>query len=113
MQIYKKFFSFEVRKISSCGLYICMAKKDEIELLFRNNYKGMLTLAVRLLHNEEAARDIVHDVFAAILAGKAEYATPAYLLTGVRLACLKYIRSLSTRERLNKLYAVDLHEMKQ
>ncbi|MDE6792843.1 MAG: sigma-70 family RNA polymerase sigma factor [Muribaculaceae bacterium] len=88
-----------------------MAKKDEIELLFRNNYKGMLSLAVRLLHNEEAARDIVHDIFASILAGKAEYATPSYLLTGVRLACLKHIRSLSTRERLNRLYAVDLQEI--
>ena len=71
----------------------------------------MLALAVRLLHNEEAARDIVHDIFASILSEQLKNVTPGYLLTGVRLACLKYIRSLSIKERLNRLYAVELHEI--
>ncbi|MDE7108910.1 MAG: hypothetical protein K2O49_02930, partial [Muribaculaceae bacterium] len=85
-----------------------MANKDDIELLFRTNYKKMLALAIHLLHNEEAARDIVHDIFASILSKQIENVTSAYLLTGVRLACLKYIRSLSIKERINRLYAVDL-----
>ncbi|MDE6755126.1 MAG: sigma-70 family RNA polymerase sigma factor [Muribaculaceae bacterium] len=88
-----------------------MANKGDIELLFRKNYKSMLALAVRLLHNEEAARDIVHDIFASILSEQLKNVTPAYLLTGVRLACLKYIRSLSIKERINRLYAVELHEI--
>ncbi len=71
----------------------------------------MLALAIHLLHNEEAARDIVHDIFASILSKQIENVTSAYLLTGVRLACLKYIRSLSIKERINRLYAVDLHEI--
>ncbi|MGN0228804.1 MAG: hypothetical protein ACI4BH_03245, partial [Muribaculaceae bacterium] len=37
--------------------------------------------------------------------------TPAYLLTGVRFACLKHLRSLSLRERFNNIYALDFDEI--
>lgn len=83
---------------------------DDIEQLFRANYKAMLVLANRLLHDGDVARDIVHDVFASLLDGNVESATSAYLLRGVRLACLKHIRNLSVRERINRLYAVDCNE---
>ena len=78
-----------------------MMTTDDIEQLFRSNYKEMLILAKRLLHDEESARDIVHDVFASLLSGNVKTATTAYLLNGVRFACLKHIRHLSVRERLN------------
>ena len=42
---------------------------EEIEPLFRAHYAGMLVLAHRLLHDDHAARDVVHDVFASLLAG--------------------------------------------
>lgn len=71
----------------------------------------MLTFANRLVHDGEAARDIVHDVFASFLSGDISSVTPAYLINGVRYACLKHIRNVSTRERLNKMYALDLHEI--
>lgn len=88
-----------------------MTTKDEIERLFRENFKSLLTLAMRLTHDEQTAKDIVHDVFASLLDGNVETVTPAYLLTGVRFACLKHIRSLDTRQRLNNLYALDLNEI--
>ena len=47
----------------SCGFNICMTTKSDIEQLFQSNYRAMLTLAIRLLHDPETARDIVHDVF--------------------------------------------------
>ena len=88
-----------------------MTTKSEIEQLFRGNYMAMLTLAIRLLHDADTARDIVHDVFESVLSGNLSTVTPAYLLTGVRFACLKHLRSLSVRERFNNLYALNLDEI--
>lgn len=88
-----------------------MTTNSDIEKLFRSNYRAMLTLAIRLLHDADAARDIVHDVFESVLTENLSTVTPAYLLTGVRFACLKHLRSLSLRERFNNLYALDLDEI--
>ncbi|MDE5814250.1 MAG: sigma-70 family RNA polymerase sigma factor [Muribaculaceae bacterium] len=88
-----------------------MMTKDDIELLFRTHYRKMLILANTLLHDEDAARDIVHDVFTSLLTGKTESVNEAYLLGGVRFACLKRIRSLSVEERLKKLYSIDCDEV--
>ena len=81
--------------------------RDYIERLFRTHYRKMLILANTLLHDEEAARDIVHDVFSSLLTGKLESVNETYLLNGVRFACLKRIRSLSTEEKIKNLYAFD------
>lgn len=88
-----------------------MTTKSDIEQLFRSNYTAMLTLAIRLLHDADTARDIVHDVFESVLSENLATVTPAYLLTGVRFACLKHLRNLSVRERFNNLYALDLDEI--
>lgn len=85
-----------------------MMKKDDIEQLFRSNYRAMFMLAKRMLRDEDTARDIVHNQFAALLSGSITSVTSAYLMRGVRLACLNFIRNISTRERLRKLYALDL-----
>ena len=57
-----------------------MTTKHDIEPLFRTNYAAMLALAGRLLHDEDAARDIVHDVFARLLTGNIALVSSAYLL---------------------------------
>lgn len=88
-----------------------MTTKNDIEQLFRSNYTAMQTLAIRLLHDADTARDIVHDVFESLLSENLSTVTPAYLLTGVRFACLKHLRNLSLRERFNNLYALDLDEI--
>lgn len=88
-----------------------MTTNSDIEKLFRSNYTAMLTLAIRLLHDADTARDIVHDVFESVLSESLSTVTSAYLLTGVRFACLKHLRNLSLRERFNNLYALDLDEI--
>lgn len=89
-----------------------MTKKD-IEQLFRSNYMPMLTLACRLIHDEDEARDIVHDVFATLLSSNIQNVTTAYLLTSVRNGCVNHIRNFTTRSRIKNLYAVDLSEIEE
>lgn len=88
-----------------------MTTRSDIEQLFRSCYPAMLTLAIRLLHDVDTARDIVHDVFESVLSENLSTVTRAYLLTGVRFACLKHLRNLSLRERFNNLYALDFDEI--
>lgn len=88
-----------------------MTTNSDIEKLFRSNYTAMLTLAIRLLHDTDTARDIVHDVFESVLSENLSTVTPAYLFTAVRFACLKQLRNLLLRERFNNLYALDLDEI--
>ncbi|MBD5227794.1 MAG: sigma-70 family RNA polymerase sigma factor [Bacteroidales bacterium] len=90
---------------------ICMTTANDIEQLFRSNFKAMFILANRLVRDEETARDIVHDVFASLLSDSPETITTAFLFKGVRFACLNHIRNLSIRQRLNKLYALELDEI--
>lgn len=59
-KIFLNFFAAGVRFLRSCGFNICMTTKSDIEQLFQSNYRAMLTLAIRLLHDPETARDIVH-----------------------------------------------------
>ncbi len=85
-----------------------MTTVNDIEQLFRSNFKALFTLANRLVHDEDTARDIVHDVFASLLSDSPQSVTKAYLFNGVRYACLNHIRSLSVRSRLYHLYAYEL-----
>lgn len=82
-----------------------------MERLFRENYTAMLTLAGRLLHDGDEARDIVHDVFAALLAERPPRITRAWLLGAVRYACLDRMRRLSSRERFLRCLALDTDEI--
>lgn len=70
----------------------------------------MLILANRLLHDEDAARDIVQDVFTSLLDRDLSSVTTPYLLNAVRFSCMKYIRSLSIRERIKNFYSIELEE---
>ncbi len=88
-----------------------MATTDDIETTFRLNYRQMLIFANSMLHDADAARDIVHDVFESVLNSDVKSVTAAYLLRGVRFACLKHMRNLSARDRINKLYAADCREI--
>lgn len=40
---------------------------NEIEQLFKTHYAQMFRVALILVHNEDTARDIVHNIFAALL----------------------------------------------
>lgn len=86
-----------------------MAYKDDIEKVFRNEYGSMHRLAAVILHDREAAKDVVHDVFAGLLqmrwrADADGAPTHAYLTAAVRNRCLKHLRGLEVRERFRNLY---------
>lgn len=83
-----------------------MTMKDAMEQLFRRHYTAMFRLAMLILHDEDTARDVVHDVFEALLAAGKPDASEAYLMTAVRNRCLKYIRSLSAEARMKAVYYV-------
>ncbi len=73
-----------------------------IELLFKAHYHAMCRLGVMLLHDEEEARDVVHDIFAQLLDGDISYhkdKARSFLLTCVRNRCLNRMRSRSVREQ--------------
>ena len=88
-----------------------MTTKDDIGRLFRSHYAAMYRLAMLILRDGDVARDIVHDVFEALLvSGRSDVSAP-YLLTATRNRCLKHIRSLSANDRLKEVYSVDEREI--
>ncbi len=88
-----------------------MATLDDIEILFKTNYSRMHTLASAMLHDNEAACDIVHDVFASILDGGADkQPDAAYLLRSVRNRCLNRLKAIDIRERFRQLYLIENDE---
>lgn len=84
-----------------------MTNTNDIERLFRSNYSVMYALAFRIIHDRDLANDIVHDIFASLLSVGSGNIDTSYLLKAVRNNCLKHIRDLSIRERLNGLYALE------
>ncbi|MBJ2187562.1 MAG: sigma-70 family RNA polymerase sigma factor [Muribaculaceae bacterium] len=71
----------------------------------------MRRLARALLHDDDSARDIVHDVFESLLNSKnqALFST-AYLLSSVRNRCLSQIRDKGIHDRILNLYFCEMEE---
>lgn len=53
-----------------------MTYRNDIEGLFKAHYAQMYRLAAALLHDDDLARDIVHDVFVTLLDGKRDILIP-------------------------------------
>lgn len=71
----------------------------------------MYRQATALLHDDDLARDIVHDVFASLLDGNEDTpANGAYLSKAVRNRCLNYIRDCEIHQRIANLYFLDNEE---
>ena len=90
--------------------YGYMETTQGIETLFRRYYPAMRRLATMLLHDEEAARDTVQDVFEKLLSRGVRPDRPeagVYLLKAVRNACLNRICDFDTETRLRNLYLLD------
>lgn len=71
----------------------------------------MHRLAMLILRDEDVARDIVHDVFEWLLNASLTDVSGQYLLRAVRNRCLNYLRSLTARERIRELYAINEQEI--
>ena len=91
-----------------------MIEREILEQLFRQYYGKMLRLARTLLRGDADADDVVQEVFARLLEmdfkvqdGKTE----AYLMSAVRYGCIKRIKQLELRERINDLQWVGELEM--
>lgn len=87
-----------------------MTTNDDIEQLFRTHYAAMYRLAMLTLRDDNAARDIVHDVFESLLISGKSDVSEAYLMTAVRNRCLKHIRHLSAQDRMKEMYSMDEKE---
>lgn len=56
-----------------------MTDRNDIELLFKSNFSRLHSLAMAMIHDDDSARDIVHDVFASLLADhEGLVVSPAY-----------------------------------
>lgn len=65
----------------------------------------MYRLATALLHDDDLARDIVHDVFASLLDGRTSlHVSGGYLLKAVRNRCLNHIRDCEIHQRIANRY---------
>lgn len=88
-----------------------MMNRNDIEQLFKAHYAQMYRLAVALLHDDDLARDIVHDVFAKLLETDSSIlVTAGYLLKTVRNRSLNHIRDCEIHQRLAARYFLDNEE---
>ena len=88
-----------------------MTNRNDIEQLFKAHYAQMYRLAVALLHDDNLARDIVHDVFVSLLDVTHDtLISGSYLLRAVRNRCLNYIRDCEIHQRIANRYFLENEE---
>lgn len=88
-----------------------MMNKNDIETLFKTHFLHLHRMAMAVLHDEDTARDIVHDVFSALLTKGTGASLPAtYLFTAVRNRCLNHLRNKNARERIAQLYFLETED---
>ena len=85
-----------------------MAEKRDIENLFRTHFERLFSLATAILHDEEQARDIVQDVFAAMIYSDTVPNTPAYLFTAVKNRCISLLRNTTLHSRIENEYLPEI-----
>ncbi len=85
-----------------------MTNHNDIERLFKAHYAQLHRLAIAMLHDGDAAGDIVHDLFESLLsAPDTSTISIGYLLTAVRNRCLNHLRNLDRQQRAAELYFLD------
>ena len=80
-------------------------RERHVERLFKLHYRAMYRLASLLLHDDDESKDIVHDVFARLLAEQVELredTAQSYLLLSVRNRCLNAIRNHKIHEQVHR-----------
>ena len=80
-------------------------RERQVEQLFKLHYRAMYKLASILLHDDDESKDIVHDVFARLLAQQVELnedTAQSYLLLSVRNRCLNVIRNRKIHEQVHQ-----------
>ena len=73
----------------------------EFETLYIQCFPPAMGMAMSLLHEEDEARDVVHEVFLKLWESEARVENPqAYLIRSVRNASVSRIRKLDVREKI-------------
>lgn len=90
-------------------------RERQVERLFKLHYRAMYRLASILLHDDDESKDIVHDVFARLLAQQVELhddTAQSYLLLSVRNRCLNALRNRNIHEQVHR-YLLPVDEVEQ
>lgn len=88
-----------------------MTNRIDIERLFKTHYAQLYRLAIALLHDDDASRDVVHDVFESLLyTSRPETVGAGYLMQAVRNRCLNLLRDRDRRSRIANLWFLDTEE---
>lgn len=80
-------------------------RERQVEQLFKLHYRAMYKLASILLHDDDESKDIVHDVFAQLLAQQVELqeaTAQSYLLLSVRNRCMNVIRNHKIHQQVHR-----------
>ena len=88
--------------------------ENEIEQLFRQHYAQMAKLARTMLYDDEEARDVVSEVFAALIRSDiVPVNIKNYLLTSVRNRCLSILEHKSVRAKFEQAYTLEMKSASQ
>ena len=86
--------------------------REEMEHLFRTNYMKMYRAAKCILYDDDDCRDVVSEVLEEVFRSTGlrlrPETTEAYLLRSVRNRCRNRITNLAMRQRVGRLYALEL-----
>ena len=84
-------------------------KVIEIEKLFRQHYSQMTKLARTMLYDDEEARDVVSEVFAALIRSDiVPVNIKRYLLTSVRNRCWSILEHKNVRAKFEQAYTLEM-----
>ena len=90
------------------------ARNEELDVLFRRHYTGLLRLAVVMLGNREAAEDAVQDAFASLYRNWRSLREPdvaeAYLRSTVLNRCRSWVRRQVTQRAARPLMLVQQNQ---
>lgn len=76
---------------------------SEFETLYIKCFPPSMRLALSLLHEEDEARDVVHDVFLKLWESNIKVENPsAYIIRSVRNASLSRVYKLDNHERIRR-----------
>ena len=87
-----------------------MITSEEIEQLYRLHYRRMYIVARTLLGDDAESADVVNDVFADILAGKAivpQGCSDGWWVVTVRNRCMTILRQRTVRQRVETQLQLD------
>ena len=80
----------------------------EFETIYKMCFPASLRLAMGILHNEDEARDVVHEVFLKLWESKTKPINQqAFIIRATRNTCLNRLESIETREKIQRRIALE------